>query len=139
MTAISTSDEFVRLAREQFTKLPDLEGGLELLREHEHTFGFIVTDVESCRFVVDIHGGEVTVSTDWPDEAAGLSTVKADAETVHGILVGETTIVDEVWDQNAEAKIYGGRMEDTSWLSRMLKRIRNSDGKYIPRSSHTYH
>lgn len=79
------------------------------------------------------------ISADWPDESSSVSTVKADAETMHDILTGETTIVDEVWDQNAEAKIYGGKMEDTSWLSRMLKWIRNSEGKYIPRSSRTYH
>jgi membrane protein YdbS with pleckstrin-like domain len=52
---------------------------------------------------------------------------------------GETAIVDEVWRQNAEAKIYGGKMENTAWLSRMLKRIRNAEGKFIPRTSHTYH
>jgi alkyl sulfatase BDS1-like metallo-beta-lactamase superfamily hydrolase len=139
MTTPTTADEFAQIADEKFSKLPDLEGGPELLQEYEHTFGFVVTDLEDCRFFVDVRDGAVTVSAGWPQEDGGLATVSANAETMHAILLGETTIVDEVWDQNAEAKIYGGKMENTSWLSRMLKRIRNSEGKYIPRSSNTYH
>lgn len=138
MSTPTTADEFAQIADEKFATLPNLEGGPELLRESEQTFGFIVTDIEDCRFTVDVRSGTISVAAGWTDEEA-LSTVATDAETMDAILTGETTIVDEVWDQNAEAKIYGGKMENTSWLSRMLKRIRNAEGKYIPRSSHTYH
>lgn len=119
--------EIATTAEEQFGTLREIDGAGELLAEHDHTFEFDVN--EDGRIVIDIREGEVSIEEDLSSGHASSDgespvVISAEAETIHGILAGETTIVDEVWKNNAQAPVYGASMYYTSWISRILKAIR---------------
>jgi hypothetical protein len=132
-------EDLTETATEQFAVLESLDDpeAEALLNENDHTFQFNVDGGRS--FCVDVRGGDVSVTVGTSDrDDEEVTTITGNAETLHAIFVGETTIVDEVWESNVQAQVYGVGMEDTSWVSRMLKRIRHEQGKFIPRGQHTY-
>lgn len=130
MTDEPTADDLVEVAIERLATLESVLDADRLLAESEHTFQFNLTD--GGAFVIDIYDGEYEIwageSDRPPDE---VTPITADAETIEAILRGRTTIVDEVWEANLQAQVYGMGMEDTSWISRILRAIRNASGQHV--------
>lgn len=127
-----TTRDLIDIAAAQFDRLEEMPDTDDLLNEYPgHYFHFDVKDVEDYGFMLQIDDGDISVyegreSTD----IESVNTFRGDARTLHAVLTGETTIVDETWEGNLQARVYSSGMRYTSWLSRILKRIRESgDGQ----------
>jgi len=129
-TPTPTVDDLVETASERFAVLDDVSGADALLAESEHTFQFDVRDGGS--FVVEIYDGDYRIRAGESDrDPDDVTPITADAATIEDVLAGRTTIVDEVWESNLQAQVYGMGMEDTAWISRILRAIRNHEGQYV--------
>lgn len=125
-----TVEDLVDIATERFATLESAPDADDLLTESEHAFQFNLT--EGGSFVIDIANGEYEIQSGESDrDPTQVTPLTADAETIEAVLRGRTTIVDEVWEANLQAQVYGMGMEDTSWISRILRAIRNVHGQHV--------
>lgn len=128
MMSENTNEQLMARAEERFAILDDVDGSEELLSEYDHhAFQFVTADDEG--FVVDIRDGEVSVqpTAQWDEDFLSRppTVIQADRAVLRDILNGDETIVDGVWGGSVQAPVYGAQMGYTSWISRLLKAIRN--------------
>lgn len=122
-------EELASFADERLATLDKTDGSEALLSEYDHHAFKWITDEADEGFVVDIRDGEITVQPgeEWDEDSIPRppTVIEADADVLHDVFAGEETIVDGVWGGSVQAPVYGAQMGYTSWISRILKAVRN--------------
>lgn len=129
MMSGTASEDLIAHAEEQLAILKQIEGSDDLLAEYDHHSFKWITGEDDDGFVVDVRDGEITVqpTATWNADSIPRppTVIEADADVLRAIFAGNETIVDGVWGGSVQAPVYGAQMGYTSWISRILKAVRN--------------